>query len=61
MVVGVVVLGWPARQLTTGWPVPGSVLVACDVGQGDALVLPTAPGRPCWWTPGRTRSWSTTA
>ncbi|SSC22075.1 competence protein ComEC, partial [Klenkia terrae] len=44
VVVGVVALGWPARQLTTGWPVPGSVLVACDVGQGDALVLPTAPG-----------------
>lgn len=43
-VVGVVVLGWPAREATRGWPVPGSVLVACDVGQGDALVLPTAPG-----------------
>ncbi|MCO7220637.1 ComEC/Rec2 family competence protein [Klenkia sp. PcliD-1-E] len=43
-VLGVVVLGWPARQLADGWPVPGTVLVACDVGQGDALVLPTGEG-----------------
>ncbi len=42
--VGIVVLGWPARQATIGWPVPGTVLVACDVGQGDALVLPTSAG-----------------
>ncbi len=27
------------------WPPPGWVLVACDVGQGDALVLRTSPGR----------------
>ena len=27
-----------------GWPPPGWVLVACDVGQGDALVLRAAPG-----------------
>ena len=27
------------------WPPPGWVLVVCDVGQGDALVLSTAPGR----------------
>ena len=27
------------------WPPPGWVLVACDVGQGDALVLSTASGR----------------
>lgn len=27
------------------WPPPGWVAVACDVGQGDAMVLPTAPGR----------------
>jgi len=26
------------------WPPPAWVLVACDVGQGDALVLATAPG-----------------
>ena len=27
------------------WPPPGWRLVACDVGQGDALVLATTPGR----------------
>lgn len=26
-----------------GWPPPGWVLVACDVGQGDAVVLSTGP------------------
>ncbi|KQT89419.1 competence protein ComEC [Marmoricola sp. Leaf446] len=28
-----------------GWPPPGWVMVACDVGQGDALVLRVGPGR----------------
>jgi competence protein ComEC len=42
--LGAVLLGWPLRQATRGWPPPGTVLVACDVGQGDALVLPTGPG-----------------
>jgi competence protein ComEC len=28
-----------------GWPPPGWVLVACDVGQGDGLVLNAGPGR----------------
>ncbi|MGY1637539.1 ComEC/Rec2 family competence protein [Geodermatophilus sp. SYSU D00742] len=42
--VGVVVLGWPIRQVTRGWPPADTVLVACDVGQGDALVVPTGPG-----------------
>ena len=28
-----------------GWPPPGWVAVACDVGQGDALVLAAGPGR----------------
>jgi competence protein ComEC len=41
---GLVLLGWPLRQVTRGWPPPDAVLVACDVGQGDALVVPTAPG-----------------
>ncbi|WP_131803810.1 ComEC/Rec2 family competence protein [Pseudofrankia sp. BMG5.36] len=27
-----------------GWPPPGWLLVACDVGQGDALVLAAGPG-----------------
>jgi competence protein ComEC len=29
---------------TPGWPPAGWVLVACDVGQGDGLVLHTGPG-----------------
>ncbi|MDV6012059.1 DNA internalization-related competence protein ComEC/Rec2 [Haloechinothrix sp. LS1_15] len=33
-----------ARLLTPGWPPDGWVLVACDVGQGDGLVLAT--GQP---------------
>jgi competence protein ComEC len=32
------------RPPTPGWPPPGWVLVACDVGQGDALVLNAGPG-----------------
>ena len=32
----------PTRDVS--WPMPGWGLVACDVGQGDALVLATAPG-----------------
>jgi competence protein ComEC len=42
-VVGIVVLGWPVRQTVQGWPPTGAVVVACDVGQGDALVLPAGP------------------
>ncbi|WP_460683004.1 ComEC/Rec2 family competence protein [Modestobacter lapidis] len=42
--LGAVLLGWPLRQATRGWPPGATLLVACDVGQGDALVLPTAPG-----------------
>ncbi|TFV91270.1 ComEC/Rec2 family competence protein [Blastococcus sp. CT_GayMR16] len=43
-VVGLVVLGWPLRQTVRGWPPQDTVAVACDVGQGDALVLPAGPG-----------------
>jgi competence protein ComEC len=43
-VVGAVVLGWPIRQTIRGWPMDGTVVVACDVGQGDALVLPAGSG-----------------
>jgi competence protein ComEC len=32
----------PVRALTSGWPPPGWVMVACDIGQGDAIVLPAA-------------------
>ena len=31
----------PTRFLRPGWPVPGWAMVACDVGQGDSLVLST--------------------
>ncbi|HEY2983395.1 MAG TPA: ComEC/Rec2 family competence protein, partial [Jatrophihabitantaceae bacterium] len=34
----------PVRAVVSGWPPHGWVLVACDVGQGDALVLPSGPG-----------------
>ncbi len=44
LVVGAVLIGWPLRQVTRGWPPAQAVLVACDVGQGDALVVPTGPG-----------------
>ncbi|GAB3862401.1 ComEC/Rec2 family competence protein [Dactylosporangium cerinum] len=29
----------PVRLFTGGWPPPGWIVVACDVGQGDALVV----------------------
>lgn len=43
-VVGVVLVGWPLRQPLRGWPPEGADVVACDVGQGDALVMPAGPG-----------------
>ena len=33
----------PVRSATSGWPPTGWVFVACDVGQGDALVLNAGP------------------
>ncbi|GIF00228.1 ComEC/Rec2 family competence protein [Paractinoplanes rishiriensis] len=35
----------PVRLLAAGWPPTGWVVVACAVGQGDAIVLPAGPGR----------------
>lgn len=35
----------PVRLVAAGWPPAGAVLVVCDVGQGDAVVLPLGPGR----------------
>ncbi|MDT0444009.1 ComEC/Rec2 family competence protein [Streptomyces johnsoniae] len=35
----------PLVRVLTGWPPPGWRVVACDVGQGDALVLAAGPGR----------------
>ncbi len=34
----------PLARIITGWPPPGWRMVACDVGQGDALVLAAGPG-----------------
>ena len=34
----------PLRVVASGWPPDGAVLVVCDVGQGDALVLPVGDG-----------------
>ncbi|MFI5834823.1 ComEC/Rec2 family competence protein [Micromonospora sp. NPDC051300] len=46
VVVVAVVLGVaPIRLLASGWPPRGWVVVACAVGQGDAVVLPVAAGR----------------
>lgn len=33
----------PVRTIASGWPPPGWLFVACDVGQGDALVLSAGP------------------
>ncbi|SIN14302.1 ComEC/Rec2-related protein [Micromonospora cremea] len=35
----------PVRLVAAGWPPSGWVVVVCAVGQGDAVVLPVAPGR----------------
>jgi len=40
----VVVGALPVRVVTAGWPPPGWVVVACDVGQGDMIVLPAGSG-----------------
>ena len=34
---------FPVRAVVSTWPPPGWVFVACDVGQGDALVLNAGP------------------
>ncbi|MEO7260955.1 MAG: ComEC/Rec2 family competence protein [Jatrophihabitantaceae bacterium] len=34
----------PGRAVLVGWPPPGWIMVACDVGQGDALVLNAGHG-----------------
>ncbi|MFF3762876.1 ComEC/Rec2 family competence protein [Streptomyces sp. NPDC001922] len=34
----------PLPRLVTGWPPPGWRFAVCDVGQGDALVLPAGNG-----------------
>ncbi len=42
LLLGLVIGIWRPPQ--TGWPPPGWVMVSCDVGQGDASVLPVAHG-----------------
>ena len=43
--VGVALIVVPVRVWVPGWPIEGWLLVACEVGQGDALVLATGePG-----------------
>lgn len=43
---GVLLVLVPTRFVSPGWPAVGWVMVSCDVGQGDAVVLATAePGR----------------
>ena len=39
VVVGAGLVWVPTRILTPGWPVAGWAMVACDIGQGDALAL----------------------
>ncbi|NVI90474.1 ComEC/Rec2 family competence protein [Actinomadura sp. BRA 177] len=41
VLIGVIAM----RAMAPGWPPPGWQLVACDVGQGDALALSTGPGQ----------------
>ena len=46
VVVGAGLVLVPTRVVPPGWPPPAWAMVACDVGQGDALVLATGePGR----------------
>jgi competence protein ComEC len=33
----------PVRAVTSAWPPPGWVFTACDIGQGDALLLAAGP------------------
>ncbi len=42
--LGVTVGAMPVRLLASGWPPADAVIVACDVGQGDAVVLPVGAG-----------------
>lgn len=40
----VLVIFIPVRSITSSWPPHGWVFAACDIGQGDALLLPAGPG-----------------
>lgn len=43
--LGAILGALPVRLLASGWPPPGWLVVACAVGQGDAVVLPAGAGR----------------
>jgi competence protein ComEC len=43
--VGLLVMTVALWVVAPGWPPRGWLLVACDIGQGDALVLAAGPGR----------------
>ena len=45
MAAGVLVVFLVGKPLVAPWPPKGWLLVACDVGQGDGLVLAAGPGR----------------
>ncbi|WP_272914064.1 ComEC/Rec2 family competence protein [Ornithinimicrobium cerasi] len=42
MLAGALALLWPDPRLTA-WPPPGWVVIGCDVGQGDAVLLRSGP------------------
>ncbi|MDQ3578801.1 MAG: DNA internalization-related competence protein ComEC/Rec2 [Actinomycetota bacterium] len=42
VLVGLLLVVIPIRVISPGWPPPGWAVVACDVGQGDAIALATA-------------------
>ena len=42
--VGAAAVLIPVRVVAPGWPPAGWFVVACSVGQGDALVVPVGPG-----------------
>ncbi|MEU8796867.1 ComEC/Rec2 family competence protein [Spirillospora sp. NPDC048819] len=42
---GILIAVIAMRVMAPGWPPPGWQMVACDVGQGDALALSTGPGQ----------------
>ncbi len=45
VIVGAGVILVPAQVISVGWPPPGWLLTACEVGQGDGMVLSTGePG-----------------
>ena len=45
VLLGAAVIMVPAQVISVGWPPPGWILLACEVGQGDGMVLSTGePG-----------------